>query len=57
MRDERTRLTVALEFSKEEKNHLDKQNKELKEKAGKSTSNSKLQIFALTNTIFRIRTL
>lgn len=34
MRDERTRLTVALEFSKEEKNHLDKQNKELKEKAG-----------------------
>lgn len=34
MREERTRLTVALDFSKEERNHLIKQLKELEDKAG-----------------------
>lgn len=34
MRDERTRLTVALDFSKDERNLLIKQLKELEDKAG-----------------------
>lgn len=34
MREERTRLTVALDFSKDERNLLIKQLKELEDKAG-----------------------
>lgn len=35
MREERTRLTVALDFSKDERNLLIKQLKEFEEKAGR----------------------
>ncbi len=34
MREERTRLTVALDFSKDERNQLIKQLKELEDKTG-----------------------
>lgn len=34
MREERTRLTLALDFSKDERNQLVKQLKDLEEKAG-----------------------
>lgn len=34
VREERTRLSVALDFSKDERNHLAKQLKEMEEKTG-----------------------
>lgn len=53
MREERTRLTLALDFSKDERNQLVKQLKELEEKAG-MTKNKCSVISVIPNVIHQI---